>query len=369
MDYTEIYEYIKEMLHAQGIDLSYLERHETLYYDESGNIKHLIIKGQSLNADIDSVFVLGGIQAEDSMSTTELKSLLGRSDDSELKAKDDLKGDFVNILRKNNFKQILELILNRNWHIHFNAVQVLYYAFVDIIDSIDGFNDNQMLFKSLLYEVLKADSIKTVNHFKQYKYPNVKNGDKVSFIVGIVHMIEQYIGKLPINAPSRIPLQVLMKRIDDAKQQDELPFIQEEDSHIWVKRFIQFYRHEILKFCKKTLIFDEEKQVHKELDEVEIEIERNTMKNYSFIDSSSNAMIQISDYVVSIIRKYVTFLDRQPEEIESVINNLDESQRRNFILLNKVLRKSNDYNPIFTHFVSSTNIYYLYTKYMNEYGK
>ena len=108
MDYTEIYRCIKKMLHAQGIEESFLERHETLYYDESGNIKHLIVKGQSLNADVDSVFVLGGIHAEDSISTTELKSLLGKSVDSELKAKDDLKGGFADILRKNNFKQILE---------------------------------------------------------------------------------------------------------------------------------------------------------------------------------------------------------------------------------------------------------------------
>jgi hypothetical protein len=140
------------MLYAKGIEESFLERHETLYYDESGNIKHLIVKGQSLNADVDSVFVLGGIQAEDSISISELKSLLGKIGNSELKAKDDLKGDFVNILRKNNFKQIIvELILNRIWHIQFNALQVLYYAFVDIVDSIDGFDDNPKLFKSLLY--------------------------------------------------------------------------------------------------------------------------------------------------------------------------------------------------------------------------
>lgn len=46
MDYTEIYRCIKKMLYTQGIDESFLERHETLYYDESGNIKHLIVKGQ-----------------------------------------------------------------------------------------------------------------------------------------------------------------------------------------------------------------------------------------------------------------------------------------------------------------------------------
>lgn len=368
MDYTEVNAYIKLMLLMQGIKEEYLDRHETLYYDESGNIKHLIVKGQSLNADVDSVFVLGGIQAEDSMSTSELKSLLGKSENSELKAKDDLKGDFVNILRKNNLKQILELILNRNWHIHFNAVQVLYYAFVDIVDSIDGFNDNPMLFKSLLYEVLKADSIRTIRHFKQYKYPNVKTRDKVNFLSGIVDIIDQYIGGLPSNAPIRIPLEILKKRFNDSKLQEELPFIQDEETHVWVKQFTQFYRQEILQFCKKTLIFDEEKQVHKELDELEIEIEGSTIKNYSFVDSSSNAMIQISDYVVCIIRKYITFLDRQPNAIELDINNFDETQLMNFVLLNRILKKSQDYNPIFVHFVSSINTSGLYQQYINVYG-
>ena len=59
MDYTEIYNCIKKMLHAQGIEESFLERHETLYYDESGNIKHLIVKGEFLNADVDSVLPCG----------------------------------------------------------------------------------------------------------------------------------------------------------------------------------------------------------------------------------------------------------------------------------------------------------------------
>lgn len=76
-------------------------------------------------------------------------------------------------------------------------------------------------------------------------------------------------------------------------------------------------------------------------------------------------MIKISDYLVSIIRKYVVFLDRQPEEIEYDINNFNEIKKNNFILLNKVLKQSNDFNPIFIHFVSSVYAYDLYKKYMN----
>jgi hypothetical protein len=96
-------------------------------------------------------------------------------------------------------------------------------------------------------------------------------------------MIDQHIGKLPTNVPVRIFLQVLRKRIDDAKLQERLPFIQDEETHVWVKQFTQFYKHEIMQFYKKTLMFHEEKHVQKELDEVEIEIKGNTIKNFSFI--------------------------------------------------------------------------------------
>ena len=34
-----------------------------------------------------------------------------------------------------------------------------------------------------------------------------------------------------------------------------------------------------------------------------LEINRELLTNYSFIDSKENAMIQVSDYVVSIIKK------------------------------------------------------------------
>ena len=63
MSYTELYKTIKENTLIQGGSIEHLERKETLYYDETENVKHLIIKNGSLNAKFDTVFVLGGIQA------------------------------------------------------------------------------------------------------------------------------------------------------------------------------------------------------------------------------------------------------------------------------------------------------------------
>ena len=110
MSYTELYNTIKENTLIQGVSIEHLERKETLYYDETENVKHLILKNGSLNAAFNTVFVLGGIQAEDTISIESLKSRLGKQPTTELKAKKDLKGDFIAILRKDNFRQILELI-------------------------------------------------------------------------------------------------------------------------------------------------------------------------------------------------------------------------------------------------------------------
>lgn len=182
------------MMKAQGVDEKYIDKEETLYYDESGNIKHLIVKEGKLNADSDTVFVQGGVQADDTISLEELKTALGKSLEKEMKSTKDLKGSFIEILRKDNFRKILQLIQDKGWHIHFSIVQILYYGFVDIVDSIDGLDvDLLFAFKAELYKVLKKDPNTTVSIFKKYKYPNVATKDINNFLSEILTLIESVI--------------------------------------------------------------------------------------------------------------------------------------------------------------------------------
>lgn len=44
MDYTEMSNIIRMMMKAQGVDEKYIDKEETLYYDESGNVKTLDCK-------------------------------------------------------------------------------------------------------------------------------------------------------------------------------------------------------------------------------------------------------------------------------------------------------------------------------------
>ena len=364
MDYTEMSNIIRMMMKAQGVDEKYIDKEETLYYDESGNVKHLIVKGENLNADSDTVFVLGGVQADDAISLEELKTALGKSLEKEMKSTKDLKGSFIEILRKDNCRKILQLIQDKGWHIHFIIVQILYYGFVDIIDSIDGLVENPFEFKAELYKVLKKDPNATVSIFKKYKYPNVATKDIKNFLSEIITLID---GVITENAsPS---LLVLKSYMDRAKEQKELTFIQNETSHEWVGEFEQFYKQQILNFPKKTLVFDEEKQVMSQIAEEDIIIDGKAPDNYCFKESGSNAMIQVCDYVVSILRKYIIFLDRLDSEVDADIQNFDENQMKNYILLNQILADSLNYNPSFVHFVASCHIVDKYHMYIKKYGE
>ena len=79
-------------------------------------------------------------------------------------------------------------------------------------------------------------------------------------------------------------------------------------------------------------------------------------------------MIQVSDYVVSIIKKYIMFLDRTELEIEQDIKNFDDIQKRNYILLNTVLKASLNYNPLYLNFTVCLYTCNKFMKYIKEYS-
>ena len=369
MDYTKLSNAIRMNMIAQGIDEKYIDKEETLYYDESGNVKRLRVKDGKLNAESDTVFVLGGVQADDTISLEDLKTALGKSTKNELKSTKDLKGSFIDILHKDVFRNMLQLIRDKGWHIHFSIVQILYYGFVDIVDSIDGLKNNPFAFKAELYKVLKKDPNATISIFKKYKYPNVATKNIDAFLSELITLIGDAITEDEKKNIDNQFLIALKSYIEYAKGQEELPFIQDETTHEWVGDFVQFYRQQILNFPKKTLVFDEEKQVMNQIAKENITIDGKALNNYSFKESGADAMIQVSDYVASILRKYMMFLDRSESEVNADIQNFDEKQLNNYKLLNSVLADSLDYNPLFVYFIASMHTIDKYHKYIKMYGK
>lgn len=70
-------------------------------------------------------------------------------------------GVFADCLKSERLERFLDLLIENDWHIHFNSLNVLYWSIVDILDSIDGFASqiptNIYMFKALFYRVMKSN--------------------------------------------------------------------------------------------------------------------------------------------------------------------------------------------------------------------
>lgn len=366
MDYSEHYKIARMAALAQGIKPEQYDKPETWYYDETDNVKHLVYENKKVNASENTCFVLGGVQAEDTITDDELHSHLGKELGRELKANKDLKGTFEDILRKDAFSNTFKLLEKKGWNIHFIAVQVWYYAFVDIVDSINDDFSASFALKAVLYKILKSNPDKTVSIFGRYHYPDIHAKEKNPFLDELIALSSSFVASGP-NAHDGMMAQLLIKRLNEAKTKKELVFIQNETPNEWVCKFIQFYSSEIASYPNRTLILDTEKQVEKALKEEPIEVNGKVLCNFRFEDSDSNPMIQVCDYVVSILRKYFVFLDRSFNEVIADIKQFDDLQLENFKLLNRNLKRSLDANPLYYHYITSVEMQYNLNQLMNRY--
>ena len=367
MDYTKVYRINRKMALSQGVEESQYDKEEILYYDETDNVKHLVfLPRKELNAGEDTCFVLGGIQAEDNLNEDELRFALGKPKTKELKSTKDIKGNFSQIMRKETVSRCVDLVIEKGWHIHFVMVQIWYYGFVDIVDSINTNASLAFPLKATLYRILTLSPDDTVGLLGKYHYPNIKDSDKAKLIKGLIALTDRYL----IQCTNKIhyKLAVIIRQLLEESKGKELIFIQDEISDVWVARFNQFYKSEIYSYPQKTLVFDEEKQIEKTLKEEVIVVEGEVLSNFKFADSKTTPMIQVSDYIVAILKKYFVFLDRSYQEVKKELDVFDAIQMDCFKKLIWVLKISLEYNPMFFHYIANIEMIENFNRVLKEYS-
>lgn len=111
----------------------------TFYHDETNNIRKLLVTDTGLNNPNPKIFVLGGVvyrpTAEPDWSAL-FAQLRLQPTMKELKLTHLGKGEFLQLAKSKTLATFLKWMTQRKVHIHFNAVDVLYWSIVDIIDTV-----------------------------------------------------------------------------------------------------------------------------------------------------------------------------------------------------------------------------------------
>jgi hypothetical protein len=235
--------------------------------------------------------------------------------------------------------------------IHYASLNNVYFALVDIIDSLflaypEDFlagwvNERDAIdwmldVKDSFYRHSKDHLPEIVKLSMKHNYPEIIADDVPSFCC-------DWINQLNVNKNSELELRFIVQLLKKAKIDKELPLLKGNTPGILVKDYATSYLERIRIFKNSYHVFDRELSIEHKLSTVKIIENGEICTRYRFEDSRNNRNIQISDVFVGLMGRYFTFLNEMDERrLNEVIRNLSSQQKENFKLLNTIVAKSDD---------------------------
>lgn len=303
----------------------------TFYYDESNNIRKLWLNENDFNAPIDSDFVLGGVMHFGEKSTADVDTLKRelrlQKSAKEIKFKHISGGakSFLDCLNEDKVLLFFQWLNDSDLYIHFSNVNNLYYAIVDIIDSIDepGYIPFIFQMKNELYRLVRSNYSDFYALLSRNNYPNIEAKDIADFYNHILRYIDNSHIELPFN------LEVLRQGLKAARKQKELSFLQNNPEKTILDNYFPFYTRPIGLFPFAKHIFDNEYKIEEIFNEYEFYNGDTKLKNYCFVNSISSPLVQVSDCVVGFLGKYYTYINSlNLLQAHKLFETLSDKQRK-----------------------------------------
>ncbi len=349
-----------------GLNRSQMDSNYIMYFDESGNNRCFWIKDGRYNVDPFTHFVLGGIVANNIIDFEYAKRKIGcNSTVQEIKAKNVCRGSFENCLKDKRLENYLDLLIEQKWLVHFSAMELFYYAIVDIADSVMDVESDIIQVKNELYRILRFNMANTLNMMIRYKYPNIEDEHKNEFLVTCINILDDYI----VNSGNANNLTYKLRLYFQlAQEKDELTFIQDEADGRFIDNFLQFYLRPIYMFKNSHLYFDEELNIQEIMQSHSVSLNGIIMANYEFVNSKNNVMIQLSDVFTGILAKYLRFVNTNLLHINDIIVNFSKEQLMSFCKLNYILNTSVSENPAFWDMFLCNDMRRIFTDIVEKYN-
>lgn len=347
----DVNRYRDDMIAANG--LYAVDGKFTFYYDETNNIRRFYLTDDGTNVTEHKNFVLGGIVLAEGRQLEDIGPLRDalqiQKSAAEIKFAHVAKGNFEAALSSRKLSTFLSWLLHQGIGIHYSNLNVLYWAVVDIVDSIVAnprFRPYLFLHRELkneLHRIASLDLGRFLRLLKRYGYPNVKSEKAAEFIGEIEFFLAEY-----IDEDAHLPASMLQKLIEKASSLQELAFLMGKED-VLIESFRDFYIRPVALFKNSTHIFDHEAEIQKALAGLEL-VDAGRAVDYSFSNSSSEPGIQLSDVLVGLLGKYFTFIEEN--SMASLLEKkrlLNPIQSQNLGLLKQLIDISHDASNAFFH--------------------
>lgn len=326
------------------------------YYDESNNCRKFWIddKHGHFNSDYTEDFVLAGVAFKNvnaNISLEELKQLLGlQKNVKEIKFKKHFsENDFLSCTRKPRLLKLLTWIDNSSIYIHFTRINNLYYALVEIIDSItdpveiEEFGYNYYEVKSRFYTMLKGKEERLQCLMFKYKFPNIEKSEVKMFCS---ELLQLFGNRKDMTTEEKF----ITGLISRAGEKGELVFLHENEDYVMQKNYLEFYINPIRTYYNSQHIFDEEAEIEAKLEKYSFQRDGKEVDNFRFVNSTEEVMVQISDVIAGILAKLFKYTNSTTvNKMRKDVATLTVTQIDSILLLCNLLRVSEIENKGFLH--------------------
>lgn len=336
-----------------------VERALTFHYDETNNIRRLLLTPDGLNVRTPQCFVLGGVVhvgSPPSLAFEDLRREFGLQKSSlELKLEQLGKGDFLSLLNAPRIGQFLDWLSASGAYAHYQVLDPLYWSLVDVIDSIITEDGNVQLMmiapmlKNDLYTVLRDDVAGTAEMLGRYGYPDVGRTQRQDFVVELRDLLEARSDLLP-----DFNYQMLKGLLEVAAGLESLPYLEDETPNILIDSFGAFYLHRLALFKNATHILDIETTIQAYLESLDLRDGTAPLRHFAFVDSRATPWVQVSDAFAGLLGKLFSYASNTPlREIEAAIAGLNDRQRRALHGLTGFVDRSIEECSGFAHYIVS----------------